>query len=188
MLGAAAQRDGFSYGTPGRYRIALPRAVAVRWRDASLFDPLVRHELAHVAHRDVALAWLARSVWYALAPLLAAPLLIIPVSGDRSLLPDYLWRAALLAVVVQLVSSALLRSREHDADLRAAWGPGGPEAVAAVVARVRQPGAAPWYRRLLPTTRPRPGAWPCWSGRRWPPRSPSWTASRRPSWRRWRCR
>ena len=149
MLGAAAQRDGFSYGTPGRYRIALPRAMAVRWRNASLFDPLVRHELAHVAHRDVALAWLARSVWYALAPLLAAPLVIMLFSSDRSLLGDYLGRAALLALVVQLVSSALLRSREHDADLRAARGMGGPEAVAAVVARVRQPGAAPWYRRLL---------------------------------------
>src|SRR6266545_211413 len=149
LAGAAGQRDGFSYGTPGRYRIALPRAVAVRWRNASLFDPLVRHELAHVAHRDVALAWLARSVWYALAPLLAAPLVIMLFSSDRSLLGDYLWRAALLAVVVQLVSSALLRSREHDADLRAAQGMGGPEAVSAVVARVRQPGAAPWYRRLL---------------------------------------
>src|SRR6266540_2092923 len=89
MLGAAAQRDGFSYGTPGRYRIALPRAVAVRWRNASLFDPLIRHELAHVAHRDVALAWLARSVWYALAPLLAAPLVIMLFSSDRSLLGDY---------------------------------------------------------------------------------------------------
>jgi Zn-dependent protease with chaperone function len=149
MLGTAAQRDGFSYGTPGRYRIALPRAVAVRWRSASLFDPLVRHELAHVAHRDVALAWLARSVWYALAPLLAVPLVVSLLSSDRSILGDYLWRTALLAVVVQLVSSALLRSREHDADLRAARGMGGPEAVAAVVAQVRQPGTAPWYRRLL---------------------------------------
>lgn len=149
MLGTAAQRDGFSYGTPGRYRIALPRAVAVRWRSASLFDPLVRHELAHIAHRDVALAWLARSVWYALAPLLAVPLAVSLLSSDRSIVADYLWRAALLAGVVQLVSTALLRSRECDADLRAARGMGGPEAVAAVVAQVRQPDAAPWYRRLL---------------------------------------
>jgi|GEM_PF-567007 len=149
VLGAATQRDGFSYGTPGRYRIALPRAVAVRWASATLFDPLVRHELAHVAHRDVALAWLARSVWYALAPLLAAPLVVMLLSSDRSLLPDYVWRAAVLAVVVQLVSSALLRSREHDADLRAARAIGGPQAVAAVVARARDPGKVPWHRRLL---------------------------------------
>jgi Zn-dependent protease with chaperone function len=149
VLGAATQRDGFSYGTPGRYRVALPRAVAVRHRNSALFDPLVRHELAHVAHRDVALSWLARSVWYALAPLLALPLVVILLSSDRSILGDYLWRAVLLAVMVQLVSHALLRSREHDADLRAAQAGGGPEAVAAVVAQVRDPGRSSWYQRLL---------------------------------------
>jgi Zn-dependent protease with chaperone function len=149
VVGDTALRDGFSYGRPGRYRIAMPQAVAVRWRNTALFDPLVRHELAHVAHRDVALAWLARSVWYALAPLLALPLVVGLLSGDLSLLPDYLWRAALLAVTVQLVSSALLRSREHDADLRAAQAGGGPEAVAAVLGRMRDTGAASWYKRLL---------------------------------------
>jgi len=149
VLGDARLRDGFSYGTPGRYRIALPRAVAVHWRAALPFDPLVRHELAHVAHRDVALAWLARSVWYALAPLLAVPLVATLLSSDRSLLLPYLWRAALFAVMVQVVSSALLRSREHDADLRAARAAGGPETVAAAVAGARDPGAAAWYRRLL---------------------------------------
>jgi hypothetical protein len=149
VLGAATQRDGFSYGTPGRYRIALPRAVAVRWRNTALFDPLVRHELAHVAHRDVALSWLARSVWYALAPLLALPVVVILLSRDRSILGDYLWRAVLFAVMVQLVSHALLRSREHDADLRAAQAGGGPEPVAALVAQVRDPGRSSWYRRLL---------------------------------------
>jgi Zn-dependent protease with chaperone function len=147
VLGTSKQRDGFSYGTPGRYRIALPPAVAVRWRDEKLFDPLVRHELAHVRHRDVALAWLARSVWYALAPLLALPIVQGLLTGDRSLLPDYLWRAALLGVTVQLVSSALLRSREHDADLRAARAPGGAQAIATVVAQAREVGRGPWYRR-----------------------------------------
>jgi Zn-dependent protease with chaperone function len=149
VLGAATLRDAFSYGTPGRYRIALPRAAAVRWRSQALFDPLVRHELAHVAHRDVTLAWLARSVWYALAPLLALPLGVTLFSSDRSLLPDYVWRTVLLATTVQLVSSALLRSREHDADLRAARAAGDQGAVAALVARTREPGRASRVRRLL---------------------------------------
>jgi Zn-dependent protease with chaperone function len=118
--GPAGQRDAFSYGAPGRPRVVLPPAVAVRWRDQELFDPLVRHELAHVRHRDVALAWLARSVWYALAPLLLLPLVVSLLSSDHSILADLLWRAALLGLTVLLVSAALLRSREHDADLRAA--------------------------------------------------------------------
>ena len=149
MLGSASQRDAFTYGTPRRYRIALPPAVAVRWRDPLLFDPLMRHELAHIAHHDVPLAWLARSVWYVLAPLLLLPVIVGVASGDASLLSDYLWRAALLAVTVQLTSTALLRSRELDADLRAAQGDGGPGGVAAVVARTRRAKAGPWWRHLL---------------------------------------
>jgi Zn-dependent protease with chaperone function len=149
VIGGLTLRDALSYGTPGRYRIALPPGAAVRSQEP-LFDPLVRHELAHVAHHDVALAWLARSVWFALAPLLALPLVVGLVSGDRSLLPDYVWRAALVAVTVELVSSALLRSREHDADLRAARATGDVEAVAAAVAQARKQGAASLYRRVLP--------------------------------------
>jgi Zn-dependent protease with chaperone function len=149
MLGPLSLTDAFSYGTPGHYRIALPPAVAVRWRDPALFDPLIDHELAHIEHRDVALAWLARSVWYALAPLLALPIVVSIFRGDLSLIPDYVWRAALLALTVQLTSTALLRSREYDADLRAAQATGGAQRVAALVARARDAGARPWWRRIV---------------------------------------
>ena len=133
--GPASQRDAFSYGAPGRPRVVLPPAVAVRWRDRELFDPLVRHELAHVRHRDVALAWLARSVWYALAPLLILPLVVSLLSSDHSILADLLWRAALLGLTVLLVSAALLRSREYDADLRAARVAGEIESLTALLRR-----------------------------------------------------
>lgn len=149
VVGPSAQRDAFSYGAPGYYRVALPPAAAVRWRDPMLFDPLVRHELAHVQHRDVALAWLARSIWYVLVPLLTLPVLISAISGDLSLIPDYLWRAVLLALTVVLISAGLLRSREHDADLRAARLSGGPGPVSAVVARAIGLRESSWYRRPL---------------------------------------
>jgi Zn-dependent protease with chaperone function len=149
MIGPTTLRDAFTYGLPHRYRIALPPAAAVRWRDASLFDPLIRHELAHLEHHDVPLAWLARSIWWVIAPLLLLPVVVGVAEGDLSLLPSYGWRALLLAVVVQVVSSALLRSREHDADLRAAQSVQGPEAIAAVVRRAREPSAARSWRRAL---------------------------------------
>ena len=57
MLGPSALHDAFSYGRPGAYRVAVPPAAAVRWRDESLFDPLIAHEFAHIEHHDVALAW-----------------------------------------------------------------------------------------------------------------------------------
>ena len=152
MVTPASRSDAFAYGFPGSYRVALPPAVAVRWRDTTLFDPLVRHELAHVEHRDVALAWLARSVWYVIAPLLALPIVAGALEGDLSLLPDYLWRAALLALTVQLVSAALLRSREHDADLRAAQAGGSVEAVAGVLDRL--PDHSARWRALARHPRP----------------------------------
>ncbi len=148
LLGSSTQRDAFSFGAPGRYRVALPPAAAVRWRDASTFDPLVSHELAHVAHRDVALAWLTRLVWLALAPLLALPLVVGAVTGDTSILGAYWWRTALLAAAVTLLSSDLLRSREHGADLRAARLRGGPAQVADLVRRTTGRVAA-YPRRLL---------------------------------------
>jgi hypothetical protein len=148
LLGTSRQRDAFSFGSPGRYVVALPPAVAVRWRDGRLFDPLVRHELAHAKQRDIALAWLTRSVGYALVPILALPVVSALVTGDTSLVGDYVWRALLLGGVVTLVSAALLRSREYVADLRAARWQGDPAAVAAVVGSAR-PGHASGWRRLL---------------------------------------
>jgi Zn-dependent protease with chaperone function len=152
--GPADQRDAFSYGAPGRPRVVLPPAVAVRWRDQQLFDPLVRHELAHVRHRDVALAWLARSVWYALAPLLALPVVVALLSSDRSILGDFVWRASLLGLTVLLVSSALLRSREHDADLRVAQIAGETGSLTALLQRAPQ--ARPNRLRRLAARHPTP--------------------------------
>lgn len=149
FLGAATLRDGYGYGRPGRYRIVLPQAVAVRWRSRDLFDPLVRHELAHIVHGDVTLAWLARSLGYVVAPMLVLPLVVIALSGDRGLLPGFLWRVVLLGATTALVSRALLRSREHDADLRAARAGGGPEGFTAILGRARASDALSWHRRLL---------------------------------------
>ncbi len=120
MIGPATQRDAFSYGAPRRYRTALPPAVAVRFRDAATFDPVVGHELAHVAHGDVTLAWLTRLVWWTLAPLLLLPVAVGVLEGDLSLVRSYWWRAGLLGLAVALLSSQLLRTREYGADLRAA--------------------------------------------------------------------
>lgn len=147
VVGPAALRDAFCYGRPGRYRVALPTGLAIRPSSAG-FDAVVRHELAHVAHRDVALSWMARSVWYALTPLLALPVILSLARGDLSIVPDYLWRAAVLAAVVLLAQRAVLRSREHDADLRASQTAGARQAMTAVLSSISsQPTAR--LRRVL---------------------------------------
>jgi Zn-dependent protease with chaperone function len=80
LLGPAAQRDAFVFGLPGRYNVVLPTALAVRWRQSSIFEPVVRHELAHIRRRDVPFAWLATGVWIAAIPVIAAPVVISAVT------------------------------------------------------------------------------------------------------------
>jgi Zn-dependent protease with chaperone function len=119
MVGRAGQRDAFVFGRPGRYELVLPTALVVRPRDP-FFDPVVRHELAHQQRHDVPLAWLATAAWIAAIPILIAPLIVAVVQGDLSIMPAFLWRAAVVMAVVWLVRRQALRSREHDADLHAA--------------------------------------------------------------------
>jgi hypothetical protein len=133
--------------------VALPPAIAVRWRDARTFDTVIAHELAHVSRRDVSLAWIVRSVWYVLGPLLALPIFVGIFSDDRSILLDYSWRVLVLAAVVILLSNSLLRSREYDADLSAAGRLGNHEQVEALVRRatVRQASPMSWLVARHPT-------------------------------------
>ncbi|MGH3719996.1 MAG: M48 family metallopeptidase [Pseudonocardiaceae bacterium] len=147
VVGPTALRDAFCYGRPGRYRVAVPSGLAIRPASVT-FEAVLRHELAHVAHRDVALSWMARSVWYALTPMLLLPLVLCLVHGDVSVVPGYLWRAAVLAAVVLLAQRAVLQSREYDADLRADQLAGSGQALAAVLASIR-PLPATRLRRAL---------------------------------------
>ncbi|GAB3063771.1 hypothetical protein GCM10027053_28060 [Intrasporangium mesophilum] len=148
LVGPPSTRDAFSYGLPGRYRIVLPTAVAIRPRDARMFEPLVRHELAHVRRGDVVLAWAARSFWLALVPLLVAPVVLAAAERDLSLLPSYLWRAAVLLAVTALAAAAILRGREFEADLDSAGSPAQRESLALLLDRVR-PRPLPRWRRSL---------------------------------------
>ncbi|MBM7804481.1 Zn-dependent protease with chaperone function [Geodermatophilus bullaregiensis] len=144
VTGHSSQVDAFSFGAPGQYVVALPKKVAASWRDPTSFDPLIRHELAHIAHHDVPIAWLSRSLLYALVPLLAAPVLIGLIVGEISLVLEFAVRAALLAGVAILIARAILRSREYDADLRAAGTAGGPAPLQALLRSARP---APGTRR-----------------------------------------
>lgn len=125
VLGSSRQRDAFTYGMPGAYRVVLPPALAVR-PGSPAFDAAVRHEIQHLAHRDVALAWSLRGTAFVLG-VLFLPAALVGTGLDPGFLGDVIWRAALLAVVVWLALSAWLRAREHDADLRAARVAGSPD-------------------------------------------------------------
>ena len=133
----------------------------------------------HAKQRDIALAWLTRSVAYALVPILALPIGTAIVGRDTSVVGDYVWRAVLLGGVVVLLSASLLRSREYAADLRAARWQQDPGAIAAVVSAARPRPASGWRRPLarhplptngsqswgLPGCSSARGSWTVWSAR-----------------------
>jgi len=146
-VGPPSQRDAFVFGLPGRYGIVLPTALAVRWRQAELFDPVVRHELAHIRRRDVPLAWLTTAVWIAAVPVLVLPVVVAAATRDLSLMPAYLWRAAVVLVILWLVQRQALRSREHDADLHAARQAGDWRPLTSVL-QTSKP-APSWWRRVV---------------------------------------
>jgi Zn-dependent protease with chaperone function len=135
LVGPSGQRDAFTYGAFGRYRIQLPRGLAVRWRTRALFEPVLLHELAHISHRDVKWGWFARASWYAVTPVLIVSLIVPAVQHDWSYFWSYTWRAVLLAVVTQLLIRGYLRARETDADLRTAQILGDVSDITAAISR-----------------------------------------------------
>ena len=152
VVGTYRQRDAFCLGFPGRYVIVLPPALAVR-PDTPQFAATFRHEVAHVRHHDVAFAKLAQSAWYVVAPLLLVPLGLFLATGDDDILVGYLWRAAVLAVVIEVAARAALRSREHSADIAAAVPIGAAAFEATLALTVRPPVSGPrWLLARHPAT------------------------------------
>jgi Zn-dependent protease with chaperone function len=147
MVGTSKLHDAFSFGLPGHYAVALPPAVAVRSTGVA-FESLVRHELAHVARRDVLIAWSARALWYVLLALLALPVIVALARADVSLLPSYAWRAALLLGAAMLASAGILRSREFDADLGSTGTAARREALSSLLGTSGRAATTGW-RRLL---------------------------------------
>ena len=124
-FGGVRLRVPFTVRHGRRVCIVLPRAVTNL--PLSQAKALLRHELAHVAAGDVTLVWLSIGLWVALVPVLAVPVIVavfqgrfVPVTfiGDLNLSwSDYTLRSVVLLVTAGLVFLAILRTREHEADL-----------------------------------------------------------------------
>lgn len=113
------QRDAFCFGRPGAPAVALPLGLITGVTRRPDFEPVVLHELAHIKHRDVGLSWLARGFLAIALAAACVPVAAGAVTGDLTAAPDYLWRVLALVGVGWLISRAVLRVREFDADLTA---------------------------------------------------------------------
>ncbi|MGW2046099.1 M48 family metalloprotease [Streptomyces sp. NPDC001858] len=89
-------------------------------------EAIFRHELAHLRLRDVSRMRLAAAAWWILLIGVTLPMVAALVLDPGLLGPDLLVRMTFVLVVFLLTLCAVLRVREHDADLGAEADPRAP--------------------------------------------------------------
>ncbi|MFI1761198.1 M48 family metalloprotease [Streptomyces sp. NPDC020800] len=123
-------------------------------------DAIFRHELAHLRLRDVGRVRLAVTAWWLLLLGVTLPMGVALVRDPGLLGVGLLVRMGIVLVVVFLTLRAVLRVREHDADLAASADPHAPRgATAAHLGSALPPGRAERLVRSLGlATHPAPAA------------------------------
>ncbi|MFE6612878.1 M48 family metallopeptidase [Amycolatopsis sp. NPDC057786] len=117
------QAGGTAFGYPGRRYVVLNRGlIALAREDPDAFRAIVLHELAHVRNRDIDLTAVTQAIWRSFLFGVLIPAGLLFLFADLVVVHEP-WLTALqlvlLAVMVSLLRSSVLRAREHFADLRA---------------------------------------------------------------------
>ncbi len=120
-------RCGRVFGCFPRYYLRLNLGV-LRGADAqsvSVRRAIVSHELAHLANRDVDVTGLTIAAGRVFPVLVVLPLMALGITRNPQLLGQMGWRLAVILLLVTIVRAAVIRSREHYADVTASVsGPG----------------------------------------------------------------
>ncbi|KXK60876.1 hypothetical protein AWW66_16475 [Micromonospora rosaria] len=133
---AAASAGAVVFGRTGRATICLHGGlVAARTTDPRRFRAVLLHELAHIANRDVTVTYLTVALWRVYLAVALPPFLLwcgwmfrraagsLVWSAEAPIVSRGLLTTGLLAVLVYLARSEVLRSREVYADRAAVrWG------------------------------------------------------------------
>jgi Zn-dependent protease with chaperone function len=111
---------GVAFGRLGRYYVRLNAGLLHKFStDRPLFDAVVRHELAHLRNADVTITYLAVIGWWAF---LVSALVVFAydlIVWPADTLTMFVWRFALILLLVYWARNAILRVRELYADARA---------------------------------------------------------------------
>ncbi|MFG1824783.1 M48 family metalloprotease [Microbispora bryophytorum] len=111
---------GRMFGCFGRYRLSVNLGLLNADKDEFLL--VVRHELAHAVNRDIDLTYLTIASWWVFSLLIAGPAMIVLVISAPSQILSAGWSFAVMLMVLWLLRAAVIRSREHYADVRASIG------------------------------------------------------------------
>ncbi|MGJ7441997.1 M48 family metalloprotease [Aquipuribacter sp. MA13-6] len=143
--------QGFVFGTSRHPRLGVTGGLVVlQVTDPAAFRAVLRHELAHLANRDVPWAYYTVSVWWAFVGLALVPVVAVLAVSDLAYVLRLGWRTLVLSVLVLLLRNAVLRAREAYADARAAgWGSAGDLDRVLALAQAADPREAPRHRRAL---------------------------------------
>lgn len=120
---------GRVFGAFGRHHLKLNIGL-LRGTDAAAQQrrrAVVRHELAHLTNRDVEITGLTVAAGRVLLVILAGYLAAVAATAP-TVLPQALGQVVLFAALVVLARAAVVRTREHYADVRAADPAGFPPA------------------------------------------------------------
>ncbi|MCG5211770.1 M48 family metalloprotease [Streptosporangium soli] len=149
MISTRARRASpLAYGRARAHRIMLPTAFPLRMAKGSAASAVsLLHELGHLRNRDVDRSYLAVFSVLLFVPVVAAPVVVAASAWNEAFDWSLCWRLAVLTVLTGATFVAVLRAREHDADLWAR------RAMGAEVTRVVKAASAErsWWIRLHPT-------------------------------------
>ncbi|MFF0311478.1 M48 family metalloprotease [Streptosporangium sp. NPDC004379] len=136
--------DGWAFGCYPRYHLRLnigvlqagreetrAREVAVPGEEhegvgRGAVESVVLHELAHLRNRDVDLTGLTLAAVWVFPVAVAVPSLLFTLVHAPGRLLDTGLRMLIATALIAVLAAAVLRSREHYADVRAAAAGGGP--------------------------------------------------------------
>ncbi|MFY1696545.1 M48 family metalloprotease [Solwaraspora sp. WMMA2101] len=111
--------DALTYGRPGRYRVLFGARLVPATADGvpAELRTVLAHEISHLVNRDVTRTYLLVGGWLAAVPLVA--LLAVDTSRWDGLTAALAGRLLIVVAVLGYAVVQVIRSREHDADLRA---------------------------------------------------------------------
>lgn len=144
-------KRGVAFGRLGCSYVALSGGLVTQfYTDRPAFRAVVLHELAHLRNADTDISYFAVAIWQAFVLVALAPFAIgllatlLRALDDLGLVLNLAWRAAVLAALVYVTRSAILRTRELYADVRALSWDGAGGALDRVLAQLSGTRAGRW--------------------------------------------